>query len=226
MKNLLCLAFVFSVLSVLGQPAEAVEISRAVMQDTNGVARLGTNTLAITNGVLYINGTALSGGGGSTFGASDLTNRVLAIEAALAAGTNLWNSALTNLVALSTNVIIGVTNSIVYVNASGMGGGGGGGGGGVNTNMVIVSGAGQTEVNGTYLWDGANTHGDGVGCFTNTVAPIFIYFRAAWSQWDISDCATYDAYTSDTLIGSGWSNDSPQHGTGGTAYPTTAYGSY
>ena len=205
--------------------ASTAVVSRAVMQDTNGVARLGTNTLAITNGTLYINGVALSGGGGGggSFNGSDLTNRVLSIEASLAAGTNLWSGAVTNLVALSTNLVIGITNSIAYVNASGMGGGGGGG---INTNMVIVSGAGQTEVNGTYLWDGANTHGDGVGCFTNTVAPIFIYYRAAWRQWDISDCATYDAYTSDTLIGSGWSNDSPQHGTGGTAYPTTAYGSY
>jgi len=108
-----------ALISSLPCRAATAEVARAVMQDTNGVARLGTNTLAISGGTLYINGVAFSGSGGSfSFSCLDLTNRVLALESSMV-GT------ITNLVALSTNVVIGVTNQIAYVNATGMGSGGG-----------------------------------------------------------------------------------------------------
>ena len=65
-------------------------------------------------------GIVASGGG---FDGSDLSNRVQALEGALAEGSNLWSAAITNVVTLDTNLVIGVTNNIAYVSVSGGGGG-------------------------------------------------------------------------------------------------------
>jgi hypothetical protein len=155
---------------------------------------------------------------------ADLTNRVMAMEAVLAAGTNLWSGSITNIVALSTNVIVGVTNSIAYVDASGMGGGGGGVV--INTNVVIVSGAGLTAVNGTYAYvaneSGIFTPGDTFPAYTNGSIYSVALIPASPPFWQIQIPGVQDVYMT---------TDSPTNtytsGTGGTdPAPVVTFGSY
>ena len=264
MKYLPCLALVLSVLFVPCRAATAV-VARAVMQDTNGVARLGTNTLAISGGMLYINGIAFSGGsgggsamptqtisvatpGGGTTGIvftgtfaplpnapatptpSDvatgiaqpvtvswtdtgtgygiatafdlLTNGSTAATAQTA--TSLLLPTLPDSSSLSWQVIAhnasGATTGSVWTFTTAArspppptG-----------TNIVYISGAGDAEYNGTYVWVDSYYSpimGSPQPIYTNTANPsLVIGYHPSFGCWDITGGTEMDAYISSDLL--------------------------
>lgn len=97
--------------------AAVMQIGGAITQQLVSL-KLGTNTLTAPAGELLMNGQPLAGGGGSQV---DLSNRVQVLETLIGSSSNLWNGVITNIVAQSTNLLIGITNHIAYVNYSAAG---------------------------------------------------------------------------------------------------------
>ena len=160
-KKLFALA-ALCVLCVPALPAAAASttvVARAIMLDTNGVAYFGTNTLVITNGTLYINGVALSGGGGGKANAAGTNDNIAIFTGSTnsAAGKSWWDMSLSDF------------SNLVYSAGITVGGGGGvtwpldAGGGAITNLSSVVWTAGMTSIAGISTI--ALSTGDGAALF-------------------------------------------------------------